>query len=127
MREEFYKRYYGGDYFNYSMSQANEIVAKGLAIFVVTKGDPKLAITTAVNFGRDTDCLAAIAGGLAGALSGAAVLPAQWITQVNEATKQDPYTNSRRTIEETADGLLAAFMNRRAKMECYLRMMGECL
>ncbi len=127
MRDEFYQRYHGGDYFNYSMSQANEIVAKGLAIFAITRGDARLAITTAVNFGRDTDCLAAIAGGLAGALTGASAIPAQWIDQVNEATKQDPYTNSRRTMEQTADGLLAAFMNRRAKMAEYLRLMGEGL
>jgi ADP-ribosylglycohydrolase len=90
------------------MSQANEIVAKGLAVFALTRGDPRRAIPVAVNFGRDTDCLAAVAGGLAGALSGAAGIPGDWIDQVNQATAQDPYTNNRRSIEETADGLLAA-------------------
>lgn len=125
MRDEFYQRYYGGEYFNYSMSQANEIVAKGLAIFAITKGDAKLAITTAVNFGRDTDCLAAIAGGLAGTLSGASNIPADWIAQVNEATRQDPYTNNRRTIEQTADGLLGAFSKRCAKLKAYLCMMEQ--
>ncbi len=124
MRDEFYQFYYGGDYFNYGESQANEIVAKGLAVFAITGGDPKAAILTAVNFGRDTDCLAAIAGGLAGALSGVDAIPREWAEQVNEATRQDPYTNNRRTIEETAEGLFAAFGARQQGAEGYLRLMG---
>jgi len=125
MRDEFYRFYSGGDYFNYGQSQANEIVAKGLAVFAIANGDPKQAILIAVNFGRDTDCLAAIAGGLAGALAGAGALPAEWVAQVNEATRQDPYTNSRRTIEETADGLFAAFGARRQRLADHLQLMGD--
>jgi ADP-ribosylglycohydrolase len=125
MRDEFYERYQGGSYFNYGQSQANEIVAKGLAVFAISQGDPRQAILTAVNFGRDTDCLAAVAGGLAGALSGPSSLPQEWIDQVNEATRQDPYTNNQRTIEETADGLLAAFLARCQRLAVYLMMMGE--
>ena len=124
LRSEFYKLYYGGGYLNYGLSQANEVVAKGLAIFAATKGNPKEAILMAVNFGRDTDCLAAVAGGLAGALSGSQGIPPEWVAQVNEATQQDPYTNNRRTIEETADGLLDAFLARRRQLEEYLHLMG---
>jgi ADP-ribosylglycohydrolase len=120
MRDEFYQHYDGGSYFNYGASQANEIVSKGLAVFAVTRGDPKEAILAAVNFGRDTDCLAAVAGGLAGALSGVEGLPDDWVAQVNEATRKDPYTNSRRTVEETADGLLAAFRARCHRLRQYL-------
>jgi len=125
MREAFYQFYSGGDYFNYGQSQANEIVAKGLAVFAITRGDPREAILTAVNFGRDTDCLAAVAGGLAGALSGAAALPTEWIAQVNEATRQDRYTNNARTIEETAEGLHAAFLARQRRLGNYLRLMSQ--
>ena len=125
MRDEFSQYYYGGDYFNYGMSQANEIVAKGLAVFAITQGNPKDAIIAAVNFGRDTDCLAAVAGGLAGALSGTDSLPTEWIEQVNTATKQDPYTNNQRTIEETADGLFEAFLSRRERLKNYLDSMGD--
>jgi len=123
MREEFYKFYEGGNYFNYAISQANEIVSKGLAVFALVKGDPKAAILTAVNFGRDTDCLAAVAGGLSGALSGTASLPAEWIAQVNDATGRDPYTNNRRTIEETADGLFGAFKAKMRSQQEYVRLM----
>jgi ADP-ribosylglycohydrolase len=125
MRDEFYQHYYGGDYFNYGMSQANEIVAKGLAVFAITQGNPRDAIISAVNFGRDTDCLAAVAGGLAGALSGPEALPTEWIEQVNAATRQDPYTNNQRTIEETADGLFNAFLSRRQRLRDYVDSMGD--
>ena len=125
MRDEFYQFYEGGRYFNYGQSQANEIVSKGLAVFAISKGDPKEAILTAVNFGRDTDCLAAVAGGLAGTLSGVEAVPKEWIDQVNEATLKDTYTNNRRTIEETADGLFQAFLTRKQRLEEYLRSMSD--
>lgn len=125
LRDEFYKIYEGGNYFNYGQSQANEIVSKGLAVFAVTMGDPKEAILTAVNFGRDTDCLAAVAGGLAGALSGAKSLPKEWVSQVDIATGQDRYTNNSRTIEETADGMFSAFLAKRRRLEGYVRLMDE--
>ena len=123
MRDEFYKQYEGGGYFNYGQSQANEVVAKGLAVFAISKGNPRDAVLTAVNFGRDTDCLAAVAGGLSGALSGSASLDQGWIDQVNEATRQDPYTNNYRSIDETADGLYDAFEHRLQKVGSYVEMM----
>ena len=125
MRDEFYEFYEGGRHFPYSMSEANEVIPKGLAVFAITRGDPKTAIITAVNFGRDTDCLAAVAGGLAGALSGAAGIPPEWIAQVNEAARQDPYTNNRRTTQETADGLFAAFLAQRQRRQEHLALMGD--
>ena len=120
MRDEFWEHYYGGGYYNYGMSQANEIVSKGLAVFAVCEGDPRKAIPAAVNFGRDTDCLAAVAGGLSGALSGIDALPSEWVAQVNDATRRDPYTNNKRTIEETADGLFDAFVARRDREQALL-------
>ena len=123
MRDEFYTIYFGGGHFVYSMSQANEVVAKGLAIFAFCQGDARQAMLTAVNFGRDTDCLAAVAGGLAGALSGASSLDRQWIDQVNAATKADPYTNSTLDIDETAEGLYEAVLAKLDKERAYLTMM----
>ena len=125
MRDALYELYDGGNYLTYGQSQANEIVSKGLAVFAICRGDPKQAILTAVNFGRDTDCLAAVAGGLAGTLSGPGAIPAEWVEQVDRATRNDPYTNNRRSIAETADGLLEAFLARRQGLEGYLREMGE--
>ena len=123
LRGEFYKHYCGGDYITYSQSQANEVVSKGIALFVFCKADPKEAIINAVNLGRDTDCAAAVAGGLAGALSGGAAIPREWIEQVNEATRNDPYTNNQRTVDESSQGLFRAFLARQAKMLRYLETM----
>jgi ADP-ribosylglycohydrolase len=121
--DKFNAIYAGGHYLTYGLATAPEIVSKGLAIFALHKGDPVECILTAVNFARDTDCLAAIAGGLSGALAGASALKPEWIATVNDATRADPYTNNKRTIEETADGLFAAFLNRRKKLHEYLKTM----
>ena len=52
-------------------------------------------------------------------------IPQEWIDQVNEATRQDPYTNSHRTIEETGEGLHAAFLARRRRAAEYAKLMGD--
>ncbi|MBD3184420.1 hypothetical protein GF312_19210 [Candidatus Poribacteria bacterium] len=109
MRDEFYK-VYDGKGIAYAHSWANEVVSKAFAVFKVTKGNAEDAVIGSVNFGRDTDCLAAVAGGLAGALSGVDALREKWIQQVDEAVKQNIYTNSQRTLKETADGLYRALM-----------------
>lgn len=123
MRDEFYKIYSGGNYVVYGQSQANEIVAKGLAIVAAARGDVRTAVLAAVNYGRDTDCLAAVAGGLAGALSGASALDEAWIAQVNAATKADPYTNSHLDIDETANGLYRAVLARLQRQRAILEAM----
>jgi ADP-ribosylglycohydrolase len=114
MQDEFYS-IYSGRGIAYSHSWANEVVSKAFAVLKVTGGNASDAIIGAVNFGRDTDCLAAVAGGLAGALSGVETLRSEWIEQVDEAVKQNIYTNSQRTLKETADGLHQAVLTRMQK------------
>jgi ADP-ribosylglycohydrolase len=127
LRDKFYEIFHGGTYMTYGMSSGTEIVSKGLAIFAIHKGNVKDALITATNFGRDTDCLCAIAGGLSGTLSGSAGLPDEWLKQVDDATKVDPYTNSQRTIDETVDGLYTAFQTRQKRLKGYLELMKEAL
>jgi ADP-ribosylglycohydrolase len=115
MRAEFYKLYNGSGT-KYAFAMANETVSKALALFVYAAADPKQAILDAVNFGRDTDCLAASAGGFAGALSGVESVPAEWIRQVDEATTQNPHTNTYCTIEEHADGIYNALQSRAKRL-----------
>ena len=74
------------------------------------------ALIASVNLGRDTDCVAAIASGLAGALTGASSMPQHMIDQVDAATKENIYTNTQRTIRENADGLYDAYQARLQKM-----------
>ena len=122
MRKEFYERYSGRGT-PYAQSWVNETAAKALAIFAATKGNVQQAIIVAVNFGRDTDCLGATAGGLAGAFSGTRTVPPEWIETVDKATKTHPYTNSRLTIKETAEGIFGALKNKVRKMKDYVTLM----
>lgn len=123
MLPEFDALYYGGTHFVYAMSQANEVVCKGLAIFVASEGDARTALLAAVNYGRDTDCVAAVTAGLAGAYSGASALDAAWIEQINAATAIDPYTNSYRDIDTTADGLHAVVLKGIEARRAYVDLM----
>jgi ADP-ribosylglycohydrolase len=77
----------------------------------------------AVNMGRDTDCLAAVAAGISGALSGGGPLPPEWIKQCDYATTLNRFTNSQRTLREHADGLYNAFRARLDRMKSYAARM----
>lgn len=116
LRVEFYK-IYNGFGTPYAFASANETVTKALAVLVCTQGDPKLSITTGVNFGRDTDCLAATSGGFSGALNGLSNISTEWIEQVDAATLADPYTNTVCTIRQHAEGIYAALQCRAEKMQ----------
>jgi ADP-ribosylglycohydrolase len=109
-----FDKYFGGTGIPYAMASASEVVSKALCIFRMVKGNTKEAIIAAVNMGRDTDCLAAVSAGIAGALSGGSSIPQEWIDQVDKATRENIYTNSQRTLQESSDGLYNAF---KARME----------
>lgn len=92
-------------------SYAPEVLTEALTILRLTDGNVKETILAAVNFGRDTDCIAYVAGGIAGALKGINQVPKEWIEIVNYAIKCDPYTVAKRSLEEEAKGLYAALKN----------------
>jgi ADP-ribosylglycohydrolase len=104
------------------ISNAVEVMSGGLACFYVAKGRPKEAILYAVNLGRDTDCKGYIAGGLAGALMGIEAVPGEWVRIIEEEVVNDPYTVSRRTARESAEGLYQAAANTIAEMKRIVRM-----
>ena len=116
---------YNGVGMPYCMSFANEVVTKAVCIFKLVNGDLKQAIIAGVNLGRDTDCITAIAAGISGALTGASSVPAKWIEQVDSSTKENPFTNTQRTMRENSDGLYNAFQNRLNKMREYCDKMGD--
>lgn len=62
-----------------------EQIPCALAMFYVAKGDPKETIIGCVNFGRDCDTIAGIAGGIAGAFKGVDEIPKEWIEIVTKA------------------------------------------
>jgi len=97
-------------------SSGEEVVSRGICIFIKTQADVKQSILHGVNFARDTDCTAAIAAGLAGAFSGARQIPEEWIKLIDEGTiKNADITVCHRSIKETCDGLYQAFGNQMQK------------
>ena len=114
---------YSGTGLVYAQSYANEIVTKAICVLRMTQGNTWEAIKAGINMGRDTDCLAAVAGGITGALSGGASIPADVVKQVDYATSLNPHTNSQRTLRENSDGLYHAFQARLARMKAYAQEM----
>ena len=114
---------YNGHGMPYAASYANEVVTKAVCIFRMAEGNTRDAMIAAVNMGRDTDCIAAVAGGISGALTGAASLPQEYIRQVDYATSLNVYTNTRRTLRENSDGLYKAWQNRIDRFQEYVKLM----
>jgi ADP-ribosylglycohydrolase len=96
-------------------SNAIEILGGGLACFIMAKGQPREAILYAVNLGRDTDCKAYTAGGIAGALRGIEALPPEWVETVEKAVLTDPHTVDKRNARQLAEGIYAAALNEHRK------------
>lgn len=112
LRPLYEKRYEGEP-----ISNAVEVLSGGLACFLMADGQPREAIIYAVNLGRDTDCKAYVAGGLAGALRGIDAIPTEWVQTVEKQVVDDPYTVSRRTARQAAEGLYRACMAEMSKMK----------
>lgn len=115
VRAEFYT-FYNGIGVMYAQSSAAETVSKALALFVLARADAKMGILYGVNFGRDTDCMAAMAGGLCGALSGIGTVPSEWVATLDGATMANPYTNTRCLVQEHAAGVHGAILARARRL-----------
>ncbi|MYZ41296.1 ADP-ribosylglycohydrolase family protein, partial [Streptomyces sp. SID4917] len=64
---------------------APEAVGLAFGAFAAARGDFRLSVLTAVNMGRDADTTAAVAGALAGAVSGARTIPPEWSSVIGPA------------------------------------------
>lgn len=66
-------------------SEAGQTLAVAFAMLIASGGDFRLAVQGAVNYGRDCDSYAAVAGAVAGAMHGAQAIPGEWGGAVLEA------------------------------------------
>jgi ADP-ribosylglycohydrolase len=66
-----------------------ESVSAALGVVAAVQGDPMKAIFAGVNIGGDTDTIAAIAGGICGALHGIEALDAAMVRQVEQVNGLD--------------------------------------
>ncbi|GLI02981.1 ADP-ribosylglycohydrolase family protein [Phytohabitans aurantiacus] len=60
-----------------------------LGMLVVANGEYRDAVLGAVNYGRDSDSTATMAGAIAGALGGSPAVPAEWASTVATASRTD--------------------------------------
>ncbi|MFD9410338.1 ADP-ribosylglycohydrolase family protein [Streptomyces sp. NPDC059989] len=60
-----------------------------LGMLLISDGSYETSVLGAVNYGRDCDSIATMAGAVAGALGGEAAVPATWAKQVAEASRLD--------------------------------------
>ncbi|GAA4174635.1 ADP-ribosylglycohydrolase family protein [Gryllotalpicola koreensis] len=72
-----------------SRTKAIEELPIALGLLLAYDADYRSTVLAAVNYGRDADSIAGMAGGLAAALGGPTVVPAEWVSAVAEASRAD--------------------------------------
>ncbi|GAA2753565.1 ADP-ribosylglycohydrolase family protein [Amnibacterium kyonggiense] len=60
-----------------------------LGMLLAASGDHRAAVLGAVNYGRDSDSIAVMAGSIAGALGGRRSVDAEWVQRIGEASRID--------------------------------------
>jgi len=95
VRELFWRRFGGR-----VPTDSLEVVGESYAMFWITKGDPKQCMIGGASLGRDADCVASIAGAIAGAYKGIDAIPKDWVETCNKAILNDPHELIDMSIEE---------------------------
>jgi ADP-ribosylglycohydrolase len=72
-----------------SRLHAIEELPIALGLLVVGRGDYAASVLGAVNYGRDADSIATMAGAMAGGLAGRAGVPDEWVEAVSAASRRD--------------------------------------
>jgi ADP-ribosylglycohydrolase len=72
-----------------SRTKSIEELPVALGFVLASGGDVRSAILGGVNYGRDADSIAAMAGAITGALHGVAAVPAEWRSEVAAASRID--------------------------------------
>ncbi len=72
-----------------SRTKAIEELPVALGFVLVSGGDVRSAVLGGVNYGRDADSIASMAGAVTGALQGVGGVPAEWRSAVAEASRTD--------------------------------------
>jgi ADP-ribosylglycohydrolase len=87
----------------FSVQNVFEALVAALAMVYKSKGDFRQAVVGSVNFGRDCDTIAAIAGEILGALHGIACVPKEWVEVIE---RENPEPRLREVASEVAQVLL---------------------
>ncbi|GAA4701840.1 ADP-ribosylglycohydrolase [Promicromonospora umidemergens] len=90
-----------------SRTKSIEELPVALGLLLAHRGDYRGAVLAAVNYGRDADSIAVMAGAVAAGLGGSGVVPAQWLDEIEAASKMDVRETGRLMASAAADILRA--------------------
>lgn len=72
-----------------SRTKSIEELPAALGFVLAHDGDLRGAVLGAVNYGRDSDSIATMAGAICGGLGGRAAVPQEWVERIEEASRID--------------------------------------
>ncbi len=72
-----------------SRTKSIEELPIALGFLVVGGGDYRQSVLGSVNYGRDSDSIASMAGAIAGAIGGAGAVPEEWVAAVGTGSRTD--------------------------------------
>uniref|UniRef100_UPI003F4982A7 ADP-ribosylglycohydrolase family protein n=1 Tax=Paenarthrobacter ureafaciens TaxID=37931 RepID=UPI003F4982A7 len=94
-----------------SRTKSIEELPIALGFLVAYDGELMPSILGAVNYGRDSDSIASMAGSIAGGLGGAAAVPQDLLAQIAEASKVD-FSVHANLLGDVAEHIIAADLDR---------------
>ncbi|MFD6164320.1 ADP-ribosylglycohydrolase family protein [Oerskovia sp. NPDC060287] len=90
-----------------SRTKAIEELPAALGFVLGHRGDFRGAVLGAVNYGRDADSIAVMAGAIAAGLGGTEVVPVEWLDEIERASRTDVRATGRLMGEVAGDILRA--------------------
>jgi hypothetical protein len=90
-----------------SRTRSIEELPAALGLVLGHQGDYRGAVLAAVNYGRDADSIAVMAGAICAGLGGSGVVPTEWLDAVESASQMDVRETGRLLAAAAADILVA--------------------
>ncbi|MFD4317535.1 ADP-ribosylglycohydrolase family protein [Streptomyces sp. NPDC058548] len=107
-----------------SRLHAIEELPIALGMLLVGEGDYRRTVLGSVNYGRDCDSIATMAGAIVGALHGEQAVPAEWAKRVAEASRLDLHAPARALTEVTHEIFAQDGKRRRAHEQAFATLTG---
>ena len=104
------------DFLQMKKNNALETVPLTLALFLLSEGNFERSVTYAVNFGRDADTMAAMAGAIAGTFQGLNGIRKDWIKKATRLAENDLY-NMAESLANAAIEKIEAAKSAQRKLE----------
>ncbi len=98
-----------------SRTKSIEELPAALGFVLGHRGDYRGAVLGAVNYGRDADSIAVMAGAVCAGLGGSAVVPTEWLDEIERASRMDIRATGRLMAESAREILRADEERARAR------------